>query len=119
MVTLFRMKFDMIGQALIMSACLLGFIFKHGAGWTNAFLVLLTLWQIVSALHLYYACRYASKINFLRVALVLGASLPLWIFLIGAWAYLPVVGAVVWYFYQTVRDMKIVSRRRRTFWDIG
>ena len=121
MVTVFRMKIDVLGQAIMLMACVLGFLLRSpdgGTGWTNLLLVLTSVWQIASAVHLYYSYHYVLKINYLRAALVLCVSLPVWISLIGRWAYLPVVGLILWYFVQTLRDTVIVNRRPRSFWDI-
>jgi len=118
MISFFRMKIDVLGQAIIISACILVFFFRSGMAWTNAMLLLLAAWQFASAVHLYYSYQYILKINYLRTALVIGISIPIWAHLLGKWAYLPVAGVVVWYFIQTLRDTIIVARRPKSFWDI-
>lgn len=118
MISRFRMKIDLLGQSLLLLAVLILALFASGLAWTNAMLILLGLWQVGSAVHLFYVYRHVRRLNYLRTALVLGVSLPIWIYLIGALAYLPVGGLLLWYFIQTVRDTIKVFNRPRSFWDL-
>lgn len=119
MISRFRMKIDALAQAvLILAVVLLGVIYG-GVAWTKTLLILLVVWQFISALHLFYAYRYVGKLPYVRTALVTALSLPVWVYLIGWSAYLPVAGLVLWYFLQTVRDTITVYRRPRSFWDIS
>jgi len=113
-----RMKIDVLGQSLLVGALLLLFFFQSGSGWTTAMLVLLIIWQIASAMHLYLTYRYIERINFVKTFIVLLVSLPVWIQLIGSVAYLAVIGVVFWSFFWSIRDMIKVNNRPRSFWDL-
>ncbi len=112
------MRFDLIGQSLLLTAVVLFYFFSTGRKWSGSMLVVLSLWQLASALHLFYAYRYVRKLNYQKTALILGISLPVWIYLVGILAWAPVLGLIIWYFYQTVRDALIVYRRPKSFWDL-
>ena len=112
------MKVDLLGQAVLMLAILLLAFLASGLRWTNFGLIILGLWQLGSAIHLFYAYKHIKRLNYLRTFLVILISLPLWFELIGAFAYLPVIGIVLWYFLQTVNDTIIVYRRPRKFWEL-
>lgn len=112
------MKIDLLGQGILILAVLLLAFFASGMSWTHAMLALLGAWQLVSAFHLFYAYRHVRRLPYLRTALVVGGSLPVWIFLIGELAYLPVAGLILWYFVQTIRDTITVFNRPRSFWDL-
>lgn len=112
------MKVDLLGQSILIVALVLLAFLAGGWRWTNAMLVILGLWQFGSAVHLFFAYRHVRRLNYLRTALVLAVSLPVWIFLIGRLAYLPVAGLIVWYFWQTLRDTIVVLKRPRSFWDL-
>lgn len=118
MITVFRMKVDLLGQAILIVAILLFLLLESSLKWTNTLLILLGIWQVVSAVHLLIIYQHVKKINFLKSMLVLLVSLPIWIKLIGLLAYVPVVGILAWYFYQTARETKIVYNRPRSFWDL-
>ncbi len=112
------MKMDLLGQAvLIVAIILLGF-FASGKAWTNTMLAILGLWQMASAIHLWQVYRHIKRMNFLKTAVVLAVSLPVWIHLVGALAYFPVAGVFIWYFVQTIQDTITVYRRPRSFWDL-
>lgn len=113
------MKIDTLAQAVLILAVILLSVIYGGVAWTKTLLILLAVWQFISALHLFYAYRHVSKLSYVRTALVVGLSLPVWVYLIGWSAYLPVAGLVVWYFLQTIRDTIAVYRRPRSFWDIS
>ena len=113
-----RMKIDVLGQSLLVGAFLLLLFFQTGWGWTTATLILLILWQIASALHLFLTYRYIERINFVKTFMVLLVSLPVWIHLVGNVAYLAVIGVVLWSFFWSIRDMKKVYARPRSFWDL-
>jgi hypothetical protein len=112
------MKVDVLGQGLLILAVILLALLSSGIKWTNAMLVVLGIWQVTSAVHLIYVYRHIRRLNYLRTAVILAVSLPVWIHLIGAFAYLPVAGVIVWYFIQTIRDAIVVYRRPRSFWDL-
>jgi len=118
MISKFRMKIDLLGQAILIFAILLLAFFASGGAWTNAMLVVLGLWQMASAFHLLYVYRHIKRLNYVKTAVVLAVSLPVWIHLVGAMAYFPVAGVVVWYFVQTITDTIKVYNRPRSFWDL-
>lgn len=118
MISRFRMKIDVWGQGLMIAALLLLFVFENHFTWTNVMLAVLTLWQLASAAHLLYAYRHIRRLNFLRTALVLLISLPVWFHLVGPFAYVPVAGLAIWYFIQSILDLIKVYNRPRSFWDI-
>ena len=118
MISKFRMKIDLLGQAILMMAIVLLAFLASGKTWTNTMLVILGIWQIASAAHLLYVYRHIKRLNYIKTALVLAVSLPIWFKLIGIFAYLPVAGVVLWYFWQTVSDTIKVYNRPRSFWDL-
>lgn len=118
MIPKFRMKIDLLGQIVLVAATILIAILESEQTWTNLLLIFLALWQIVSAAHLLLVYRHIKKISFLKTMLVLIFSLPIWIKLVGIYAYFPVAGVLIWYFFQTAKETKIVYRRPRSFWDL-
>ncbi len=112
------MKIDLLGQAILIVAIIILAFFASGKTWTNAMLVTLGLWQIASAAHLLYVYRHIKRLNYIKTALVLAVSLPIWIKLIGTFAYLPVAGVLLWCFWQTISDTIKVYNRPRSFWDL-
>ncbi len=118
MISKFRMKIDLLGQAILIFAILLLAFFASGQAWTNAMLIVLGLWQLASAFHLLHVYQHIKRLNYLKTAIVLAVSLPVWIHLVGGLAYLPVAGVVVWYFVQTISDTIKVYNRPRSFWDL-
>lgn len=118
MISTSRMKIDLIGQIVLILAICLQLVLLSHKEWTNLLLFILVFWQLLSAYHLLSAYKYVKKINFIRVGIVLVASLPVWIYLLGAFAYLPVIGLVIWYFWETLRDTIIVLNRPKSFWDL-
>ena len=118
MVSSFRMKIDLIGQIVLIMALLLQLFLLSSLPWSNALLIVLLIWQFLSACHLYFAYRYIKKINYLSVGTVVLSSLPIWFNILGWWAYLPVIGLILWYFWQTIRDTIIVLNRPKSFWDL-
>lgn len=118
MISKFRMKIDLLGQAVMIVAILLLSFLVSGKAWTNTMLIILGIWQIASAAHLLYAYRHIKRLNYIKTAIVLAASLPIWIQLVGAFAYLPVAGLILWYFWQTISDTIKVYNRPRSFWDL-
>jgi len=118
MITRNQIKIDVLGQSILIFAIVLLFFLQKEMLWSNVTLIILGIWQIASAYHLYLTYRYIQKINFLRTAIILGVSLPVWMNFVGTWAYLPVVGVLLWYFFWSVRDMIVVYNRPRSFWDL-
>lgn len=118
MISKFRIKTDLAGQIILIVGIFLFAIFESGVIWTNSLLIVLAIWQVLSALHLLYAYRYVKKLNFLKTMLVLILSLPVWINLVGFFAYIPVGGILLWYFIQTANDMVSINNRPRSFWDL-
>lgn len=118
MVSRRRMKIDVIGQVILLVGIILLACFASGVKWTNATLIILGIWQLASAMHLFYVYKHITRVHYLRTALIIGVSLPVWIYLIGNFAYLPVAGLFIWYFFQTVRDTIIVYNRPKSFWDL-
>ncbi len=112
------MKVDLLGQGVLIVAILLLWFFASGRAWTNVMFVVLGAWQLASAFHLLESYRHVKRLNFLKTAVVLAVSLPVWIHLVGAFAYLPVAGLFVWYFLQTISDTIKVYNRPRSFWDL-
>lgn len=113
------MRNDLLGQSILLLTAILLFLFAFGHQLSRLTLIVLSLWQILSALHLLKSYRYVRKLNYLRTCLVIGISLPIWFWLVGNWALLPVGGLVLWYFYQTMRDTIIIYRRPKSFWDLS
>ncbi len=112
------MKIDLLGQSALTLAVLLLLCLAEGIRWSGGILIVLAVWQFISAVHLFYVYRHIRRLNYLRTTLVLAVSLPLWIHFIGKLAFLPVAGVVLWYFIQTIRDTVVVYRRPRSFWDL-
>ncbi len=118
MISRFRMKIDLLAQSVLILAVLLLLLFVNGIRWSGAILLVLAIWQFISALHLFYVYKHIRRLNYLRTAIVFTVSLPIWTHLIGSLAYLPLIGVVIWYFIQTIRDTVVVYRRPRSFWDL-
>jgi len=118
MISRTRMKLDVLGQSILIGAFILLWFFNRQLIWTNTMLILLGIWQLASAVHLFFTYKYIQRVNFLKTAIVLVISLPVWMQLIGNWAYLAVGGVLLWYFFWSVRDMFIVYQRPRSFWDL-
>ncbi|MDX1941206.1 MAG: hypothetical protein SFU99_11685 [Saprospiraceae bacterium] len=118
MISRFRMKIDLLGQCVLVLAVILLLCLVEGIRWSGGFLIALAIWQFISAAHLLYVYRHIRRVNYLRTAIVLTVSLPIWVYFIGNLAYLPVAGIVLWYFIQTIRDTIVVYRRPRSFWDL-
>jgi len=118
MISRTRMKLDVLGQSILIGAFILLWFFNRQLIWTNTMLILLGIWQLASAVHLFFTYKYIQRVNFLKTALVLGISLPVWINFVGNLAYVPVGGVLLWYFFWSVRDMFLVYNRPRSFWDL-
>ena len=118
MISKLRMKVDLLGQVILITAIILLTLLESGLKWTNTLLIFLGVWQIVSAIHLLLVYRHIRRIHFLKAMLVLLISLPLWINLVGLYAYLPIAGVLIWYFIQTAKETRIVYNRPRSFWDL-
>ncbi len=118
MISKFRMKIDLLGQALLIVAIVLLACFASGLASTNAMLIVLGIWQMASALHLLYVYSHIKRLNYVKTAVVLAVSLPIWMRFVGDLAYLPVAGVVIWYFVQTIFDTIKVYNRPRSFWDL-
>ena len=118
MISRTRMKLDVLGQSILIGALVMLWYFNHRLIWTNTMLVMLGIWQMASAVHLFLSYKYIQRGNFLKIVFVLAISLPVWIHLVGNWAYLPVGGVLLWYFFWSVRDMILVYNRPRSFWDL-
>lgn len=118
MISKFRMKIDLLAQAVLIVAILLLAFLVTGRAWTHTMLIILGLWQIASAVHLFYVYRHIKRLNYIRTAVVLAVSLPVWFKFVGILAYFPVAGVVLWYFWQTVSDTIKVYNRPRSFWDL-
>ncbi len=118
MISKFRMKIDLLGQGILLIAIVLLAFFASGKTWTNTMLVILGVWQIASAVHLFYVYQHIKRLNYIKTTIVLAVSLPIWIKLVGLLAYLPITGIVLWYFWQTIADTIKVYNRPRSFWDL-
>jgi hypothetical protein len=118
MISKFRMKIDLLGQAVLIVAIVLLACFATGLASTNAMLIVLGIWQMASALHLLYVYSHIKRLNYVKTAVVLAVSLPIWMRFVGDLAYLPVAGVVIWYFVQTISDTIKVYNRPRSFWDL-
>jgi len=112
------MKIDVLGQAILMVGALLIAFWASGQKWTLAMLILLGIWQVSSAIHLFLVYRYVKRINYLKAVGVLLLSLPIWWYFIGAFSAIPVVGFALWYFFLSVRDLIKVRNLPRSFWDL-
>ncbi len=118
MISKFRMKIDLLGQAILIVAIVLLACFASGLASTNTMLIVLGIWQMASALHLLYVYSHIKRLNYVKTAIVLAVSLPIWMRFVGDLAYLPVAGVVIWYFVQTISDTIKVYNRPRSFWDL-
>ncbi len=118
MISKFRMKIDLLGQALLIVAIVMLACFASGVATTNVMLVVLGIWQLASAFHLFYVYRHIKRMNYVKTSIVLAVSLPIWMHFVGDFAYLPVAGVVIWYFIQTISDTIKVYNRPRSFWDL-
>lgn len=118
MISRYRMKFDLLAQSLLILTVMLLLGLLEGIRWSGAFLIVLAIWQFLSALHLFFVYKHILRLSYLRTALILAATLPLWVHFIGNLAYLPVAGLVIWYFIQTILDTRTVYRRPKSFWDL-
>ena len=118
MISKFRMKIDLLGQAVLIVAIVLLACFASGVASTNTMLAVLGIWQLASAFHLFYVYSHIKRLNYVKTAIVLATSLPIWMHLVGNLAYLPVAGVVIWYFVQTISDTIKVYNRPRSFWDL-
>lgn len=118
MISKLRMKIDLLGQVILITAIIIIAGLESGLQWTNTVVIFLGLWQIISAIHLLLVYQHIRKIHFLKAILVLGISLPIWIHFVGIYAYAPVAGVLIWYFFQTAKETQIVYRRPRSFWDL-
>jgi len=118
MISKLRMKVDLLGQVILITAIIFLVVLEIRLQWTNTLLIFLGIWQLISALHLLLVYQHIRKVNFLKAISVLTISLPIWISLVGIYAYIPVAGVLVWYFIQTARETRIVYRRPRSFWDL-
>ena len=112
------MKLDVLGQSILIGAFILLWIFDRQIIWTNAMLIVLGVWQIASAVHLFLSYRYLQRGSFLKTLLVIGISTPVWINFVGIWAYAPIGGILLYYFFWSVRDLILVNRQPRSFWDL-
>lgn len=112
------MKIDLLGQAILIVAIVLLACFASGLASTNTMLIVLGIWQMASALHLLYVYSHIKRLNYVKTAIVLAVSLPIWMRFVGDLAYLPVAGVVIWYFVQTISDTIKVYNRPRSFWDL-
>lgn len=112
------MKIDVLGQAILIIAVLLLAFFASGKAWSLATLIVLGVWQLASAFHLVYVYQHIRRLNYVKTAIILAVSLPIWILLIGNLAYLPVAGVILWCFIQTISDTIKVYNRPRSFWDL-
>ncbi len=113
-----RMKFDLFGQVVLLSGWLGAAWMNLGGKWSIYLTILMGLWQFVSACHLYLSYKYARKGRFITSFLIVTLSTPLWVYLVGIWAFVPVIGLLCWYFYSTFRDTRIVMRRPVSFWNL-
>ncbi len=118
MVSRLRMKVDLLGQSVLVVAVVLLLCLAEGIHWSGWIFTMLAIWQFLSAVHLFYVYKHIRRVHYLRTALILAVSLPLWLRFVGNFAFLPVVGVVVWYFIQTILDTMVVYRRPRSFWDL-
>ncbi len=112
------MKIDALGQfVLILAIILLYLPSSFTNSWSLGAIVILGLWQLASAVHLWWSYAYAQKLNFIKAMAVVLVSLPLWMRWVGSWAYLPVAILFLSYFYQTYRDWTITKKQHISFWD--
>ncbi len=113
-----RMKMDMLGQMVLILAAIIFIVPDLGIKMGNITLIVLGFWQLASATHLYLSYKYLQKKNFIKITLVVVLSMPIWMQWVGGWAYLPVCGLFLWYFYQTVRDWIWIKNRPLPFWQL-
>ena len=112
-----RMRLDLVGQLALSVALMLGLVFE----WivlARLSMVILWLWQLVSALELRYGYRRPLRQRFVRFAIwqVLLVAVLLWFWPQGVlW---PLLLSATYYLVCTVRDWRIVARRPVSFWDL-
>ncbi len=112
-----RMNIDALGQfILLLSSIFLLFPSFHTLGIVAV--IILSAWQIMSAVHLILVYKYFQKINFLKIFIVLIVSSFIWMKWVGDWAFIPVVVLCIWYFYQTIKDVIIIKRKPISFWNM-
>jgi multisubunit Na+/H+ antiporter MnhG subunit len=120
MISEFRMKIDTLGQAiLIVAVVLIACFYQNTLVPTKWLLSILTVWQLASAIHLLLVYQHIKRLNYIKTAIVLLVSLPIWKMMVGNWAYLALVGVVLWYFFLTIKDTRAVINHPKSFWDLG
>ncbi|MEQ8702534.1 MAG: hypothetical protein RIC19_01380 [Phaeodactylibacter sp.] len=117
MISQYRMKFDLVGQSVLLALAL---IVVLGEWWLWALTVVagLALWQTGSAFHLLAAYAYRDRKPYLWVLGSLLILLPFKFWLAGYWSLVLLGLAAFTYFLITLRDTIVVLRRPRSFWDI-
>jgi len=118
MITRTQIKIDLFGQGGLLLFLLICWLFTSMDQLSAVLLILLTAWQLLSAWYLLTTFRYAQKLNYLKLYLVIGLAIPWWYTQLGILIYLPLAILIAGYFLQTIRDALIVYRRPRTFWDL-
>lgn len=117
MVSESRMRIDLLAQIAFIATTLLLLLIGQWVAATYP-LVILLIWQALSALELFFAYRHRRRRYYLFIVAAAAALLPLWTALPYLWGYLPFVLMAVWYLLETACDFGVVYRRPRSFWDL-
>lgn len=118
MISRTRMKKDLIGQSMIIAGLAATGLYSLPWAIFVTLLSVLGVWQGASALQLALTYEYQERYPFLWLFLGLILTLPLGIWLLGAWMAFPVALGLLAYFIVTVRDTVHVLQRPRSFWDL-
>lgn len=118
MISIKRMKIDLAAQAILLTGLIVAGLGELPWGWCGAFLALLVLWQIGSALHLAIVYEYQQRYPLLWALLLSALAVPPGTWLFGTWALAPLNLALAAYFWITIRDTRTLSQRPRSFWDL-
>jgi len=117
MVSESRMKIDLLAQIVLTATTLLLLLVGQWVAATYP-LVILVIWQALSALELFFAYHHRRRRYYLFLTAAAAALLPLWIALPYLWGYLPFALMATWYLFETAYDFSVVYRRPRSFWDL-
>ncbi len=108
----------MLGQSVLFFAALVLLFPWVTEKWGWLGILLLGLWQLASALHLYISYRDMGKADFIKTILVVLIAMPLWMKWVGHWAYIPVLGLLGGYFIHTIRYWLRAKNKHLSFWDM-
>jgi FtsH-binding integral membrane protein len=118
LVSTFRMKLDLVGQSILLTAAV---VMLLATGWhvaTVAIFAALLLWQMVSAVQLYERLHHAIRNRSLRGGAI-GAVVIVLTYIFGeSLCLVPLLLVVLAYYLVTLRDTLHVMNRPKSFWDL-